>query len=502
MVATKSTELILPNDIRFLQVARAYVREIALLAGISQMDAKNLELAMEEACTNTIEFAFEPGEHGTFILKGALNPSTLILSIHDRGLPFDQSLAPTYKPPQNGNPNLVNINGMGLYLIGHVVDRVEWVNHGRGGKELRLIKNLPHSDVTEHLSDAELAPFRDSGPLAPPQNYTIRLLRPEEAIWVAQCIYQAYGYSYTDDYLYYPKRITHMNETGDMISAVAVDEAGRLVGHCALVIHDFGHVAELDHAVVRPDNRKAGLLGRMTSFLEQESQRRALQGIFAQAVTSHIFSQRVINNLGYRECALFLGLLPSSLHFKRINLESKHQRESCAIFYKKVLPPSVSKVHAPSSHKEMLQSIYSRLKIPVEFLPPADSRDQDLGKIQVSFHRSLGFGEIKVLKAGKDSAIEIRRAVSDLYGITGARTVYLDLPLSQDGTPELCEVAEMEGFFFGGLGPNFADDGDVLHLQHLKVELDTTCVQMASDFGKSLLAYIAKERERSAGRCA
>jgi anti-sigma regulatory factor (Ser/Thr protein kinase) len=500
MEATKHTKLILPNDIRFLQVALAYVREMAHLAGISQMDSKNLELAMEEACTNTIEFAFEPGEHGTFILKGVLKPSALILSIHDHGLPFDQSLAPTYKPPQNSDTKEVGTDGMGLYLIHHAADHVDWINHGRYGKELRLIKNLRHADVTEHLTDAELMPFRDDCPPAPPQNYTIRHLNPNEAIWVAQCIYQAYGYSYPDDYLYYPERIAHMNENGEMISAVAVDEKGRLVGHCALMTHGFGHVAELDHAVVRPANRKAGLLEHLTLFLEQESFKRALAGIFVQAVTHHTFSQRVIHNLGYRESALFLGLLPSTLHFKRIDAESKHQRESCAVFYKSVLPPSKARVHAPEHHKEMLQKIYDRLGITVEFLPPAEVSDKDPGNVRVSFHSSLGFGEIKVLRPGKDSSIEIRRALNDLYEITGARTVYLDLTLAQHATPGLCEAAEKEGFFFSGLGPNFAADGDVLHLQHLRAELDTSLVQMASEFGKKLLSYIASERARLADR--
>lgn len=494
MATTNRTELILPNDVRFLQIARAYVRELAILAGMSQVNARNLELAVEEACTNTIEFAFEPGEQGSFILRGILEPSALILSIQDQGIPFDQSLAPTYKPPQNCDASQVCIDGMGLYLIRHAADKIDWINHGRDGKELRLTKYLPRSDVTEHLSDAELAPFRDNEPPAPPQNYTVRRLGPDESIWVAQCIYQAYGYSYPDDFLYYPERIARMNETGDMISVVAVDEAGRLVGHCALMLHDFGPVAELDHAVVRPANRKGGLLERMTLFLEQESRKRALQGVFVQAVTSHTFSQRVIGNMGYRECALFFGLLPSTLNFKKIKVEPKQQRESCAIFYKNVLPPSTAKVYLPSRHKEMLESIYSHLEKPIEFLPPEPATDQ--GKILVSFHSSLGFGEIRVIDAGRNSAIEIHRALSDLYEVTGAETVYLDLPLSQKGTPNLCDAAERVGFFFCGLGPNFAADGDVLHLQHLKAELDTSRVQMASDFGKSLLAYVAGEKER------
>lgn len=491
MAVTNRTELLLPNDVRFLLIARAYVRELSTLAGISQIDTKNLELAIEEACTNTIEFAFEPDEHGTFILRGDLKPGELILSILDHGIPFDHSLAPAYSPPQSNDASQVCVDGMGLYLIRHAADKVDWINHGRDGKELRLTKYLPVANVTEHLSDDELAPFRDNEPQAPPQNYTIRRLRSEEAIWVAQCIYQAYGYSYPEDYLYYPERIAHMNETGDMISVVAADETGKLVGHGAIMVHGFGHVAELDHAVVRPANRKYGLLERITLLLEQEARERKLQGLYVEAVTSHTFSQRVVGNLGYRECALFLGLMPGTLNFKKMKVESKQQRESCAVFYKNSLPPTTSVAHAPNKYKEMLQRIYSHLGMPVEFQAPGDAEDQ--GKIQVSFDTSLGYGEIKVQQVGKNSAIEIHRALSDLSEITGAETVYLDLPLSQEATPDLCEDIESDGFFFGGLMPSFSVDGDVLRLQHLKDEMDVSRIKMASDFGQSLLAYAAKE---------
>ena len=105
-----------------------------------------------------------------------------------------------------------------------------------------------------------------------------------------------------------------------------------------------------------------------------------------------------------------------------------------------------------------------------------------------------------MIKVGKNSAIEIHRALSDLYEVAGAETVYLDLPLSHEGTPDLCEAVESDGFFFSGLGPNFAEDGDILHLQHLNAELDISRVQMASDFGRSLLAYIVEEKERL-GNC-
>jgi len=69
-----------------------------------------------------------------------------------RVLPFDPCSAPSYCPPRDGDVNRVSTSGLGLYLIRHAADHVEWINHGRGGKEMRLTKNLPQADITEHLA--------------------------------------------------------------------------------------------------------------------------------------------------------------------------------------------------------------------------------------------------------------------------------------------------------------------------------------------------------------
>jgi anti-sigma regulatory factor (Ser/Thr protein kinase) len=496
MVSSLNAELIIPADKTVLPLAKAFVRELSLLAGLPSRESQYLELAVEESCVGILGKNSDSDETVTFNLKGELGPSTLILSIRDQGLPFDPSSVPSFSPPQAREVSWAAPStwaGLRFYLIRSAVDQVEWINRGPEGNEVRLTKYLPQSHITEQVAEAELAPFREAESLAPEQSYTVRRLLSEDAIGVSQVLYRAYGYSYPDDYMYYPKRIINMNETGELTSVVALDEARSVVGHVSLVHHDRGSVAELDHAVVAPANRKGGLLKRMTAILEEEAFSKSLQGIYVEAVTSHTFTQRVIEKFGYRECALFLGLLPASIRFKKIS-DSLSQRESCAVYYKTVGAPLGSRIYAPERHFEILRQIYLNLGIGVQFLD--DSEPEGQGTLKVSYHSSLGFGEIKVLKVGGESRTEIKRGLLDLIEIVGAETVYLDLPLAQAGTPELCTAAEAEGFFFSGLGPRFAADGDVLTLQYLEGEFDTSQVQMASPFGQKLLNYIAQERLR------
>ena len=130
-----------------------------------------------------------------------------------------------------------------------------------------------------------------------------------------------------------------------------------------------------------------------------------------------------------------------------------------------------------------------------EFLEQSEPNGK--GALRVSYNSSLGYGEIKVLQVGQDSKAGLKRGLSDLLEVAGAEAIYLDLPLAQAGTPELCVAAEAEGFYFSGLGPHFAPDGDVIALQYLKEELDASQIQMASPFGQSLLDYIVKHRTTS-----
>jgi anti-sigma regulatory factor (Ser/Thr protein kinase) len=502
MNPTTHSELKLPNDLNYLRIARNYVGELASIAGLAQMDADKFVLAADEACTNTIEHAFEPDEKGMFTLHGEITPTTLTLSIQDQGLPFDPTLAPAYLQPDGKDIAEVSASGLGLFLIRQVVDELQWINHGREGKELRLVKYRPQKDVTEELPSSEIAPYLDNEPLAPPQEYTIRRLRPEEGIRVSQCIYRTYGATYPNEDLYYPERITLMNETGEMISAVAVDESSNIVGHYSLKRIGPEPVMESGQAVVAPAHRSRKLMERMRTFLEEEGKHAGLVGIFGEPVTSHTFSQRTNESFGSRPCGLSLGLVPRSLNFKKIRNEPLAQRESCMIYFKYLTTaPLPTTVYMPTQHQEIIGRIYAALGAPAEFRTPyaLTLQADGPGEVAVSFSRYCGFGLIQVQKIGADTPAEIIRARHDLCELTGAEVVYLELPLAQAGTPALCNIAEEKGFFMSGIGPHFASDGDVLRLQYLNAEIEMSRIQVYNAFGKELLAYIEKEKSRISG---
>jgi anti-sigma regulatory factor (Ser/Thr protein kinase) len=483
-VQTLKTELKLPNQASVLPLGRSFVRELAALAELAPKQGEALELAVDEACANVMKHAFGPGESGAYTLFGEVTAAALQISIRDQGLPFDPALATAGAG-----------HGKGLARIRHAVDEAHWICHGKDGKELRLIKLRPHRHVTAHLSEAELASIAADAPPAPPQDYVIRRFQADDALGVAQCVYRVYGYSYPNEALYYPDRLARLNQTGEQIAVVAVDEGGAIVGHYALERSGFDRVAESGEAVVSPPHRGRRLMERMRALLEEEGRAAGLVGVFGEATTNHVFSQRSDETVGCRVCGIVFGEWPASVTFKQIQPGLQPQRLSYVVYFKFLQRPPTVVAHLPLRHRDVIRRIYAGLDLEVEYR--SGSGPEGEGLLSVEYQTASSSGYIRVHRAGADSAAEIHRALRDLCDVSGAEAVYLDLPLADSGTPAICEAAEGAGFFFGGIGPQLASEGDTLRLQYVAHDLDPSRMQLVNPFARELADYAARDRKRS-----
>lgn len=493
-MTTISSELDLPSNAGILSLVASHVRELARHANFPQDKIEVLERSVLEAATNIIHYAGEPGAADTFRLRMEVTPSMLTVSLLDQGMPFDPTLEPPCSLPPDSEGRAENVSGSGLCLVRNLVDRMEWINHGRAGKELRLTLYNRAAAVTQQSSVRQLVPFQGDELPAQEQTYQVRRLRFEDAPWVSRLVFRAYGYTYPIEDLYYPERLVKLNKAGRLVSAVVESASGEIVGHCALKRPTLGPIAEVGQAVVNPAHRGRKLLERMLGFLEQEANTDGVAGLAAAAVTSHVFSQKSTENLGWKVCGLLLGLLPQTLVFRKLRDEPLLQRESCLLYFKYVKPPETGRIYAPAHHRELLQTIYGQLGIPMAFQAPGAING--VGHLEVKANSALGVGEILVRQIGTDTAAEVRQARRDLCDLAGAAVVYLQLPLSQPGAPEICRLAEQEGFFFSALCPGFAEEGDALRLQYLNTNMDLTQVRAASPWAQEMVAYVAAERAR------
>jgi anti-sigma regulatory factor (Ser/Thr protein kinase) len=87
---TGRSRLTIPNDLAYLSAVRAYVREIARMAGFAEEEIGDIELGVDEAVTNVIQHGFEAGEEAVFDILCEQVPTRLEVIIREKGVPFDQ----------------------------------------------------------------------------------------------------------------------------------------------------------------------------------------------------------------------------------------------------------------------------------------------------------------------------------------------------------------------------------------------------------------------------
>lgn len=321
--------------------------------------------------------------------------------------------------------------------------------------------------------------------------YTIRRLRPEDAAGVTQCVCCVYGDSYLHPEVYHPDEIIRLNETGELVSVVALDRNGQVVGHYALERPGLGAIAEEGEALVRPEHRHHHLMEALRELLEAEAHRLELTGLFGQAVTNHIFTQKVWERFGLRACGLSLGATPRSFHNMS---QSLPQRMSLLLGFKYLRTPSQLVFHVPDQHRTICERILDQFGTQVEFRQgrPAEAP----GQLSVDYSPEQQQAVIRVQHVGAEMATEISRTRRSLCEDSGVEVIFVELPLSQAGTPELCRAVEQDGFFFSGIGPCFAPDGDALRLQFLNVEVDISLLQLHCPFARELAAYVAEARKQ------
>ena len=280
-------ELTFGNDQKHLPSVCAFLHATLQQLPLETSVAGQIEEFVVRAAHDAIDHAYPAGDDGLIKLTVDEQHGKLEIRVRDFGIPQDvESLE-----RQLHEPGTATANRFGCPAA-DVVDEVHWLAFGPQGKALQVVKWLHEKHIAEGASPESLKAFTEDVPLAPPQEYTIRRMRPEEAAQVSQLMYRTYGNSYFNEDVYYPDRVAAQNERGTVLSYVAVGADGAIAGHYALERNQAGPVAEGGQAVVDPAHRGRGLLDRMKDFSLEEAQRLDLVGWYADAVTVHTLTQK------------------------------------------------------------------------------------------------------------------------------------------------------------------------------------------------------------------
>lgn len=116
--------LTLPNDIEMIPQLNGFIKGFCEALKINSAVIMNLNLAIEEAVVNVMQYAYPKGQRGDIDITVKGCSSEFIVTITDSGSPFD----PTQKEEVDISLSAEErpVGGLGIHLIREIMDSLSY----------------------------------------------------------------------------------------------------------------------------------------------------------------------------------------------------------------------------------------------------------------------------------------------------------------------------------------------------------------------------------------
>lgn len=131
--------IILANDISELSKLVAFIDEVGEAFALTPDVVFNLNLVLEEAVVNVINYAYPKEEYQYIYLSAHLHEGSIVLVLTDTGKEFDPTLAPEADITLSVDDR--EIGGLGIFLIRQIMNEVRY-ERIEGKNVLTLEKKL------------------------------------------------------------------------------------------------------------------------------------------------------------------------------------------------------------------------------------------------------------------------------------------------------------------------------------------------------------------------
>jgi serine/threonine-protein kinase RsbW len=133
-----SVRLVLPNELRLLDVVHSASEKMAEIAGFDEDAALNVGLAMREAVINAMIHGNRRDPARKVEVTLDARPARFEAKVSDEGEGFD----PERGSDPTAQANLLNTSGRGLLLMRAFVDEVRFRRRRSRGMEVTLVKKI------------------------------------------------------------------------------------------------------------------------------------------------------------------------------------------------------------------------------------------------------------------------------------------------------------------------------------------------------------------------
>jgi serine/threonine-protein kinase RsbW len=132
--------LIVDSRVERLSEIADFIEHAAHSFGLNDQDTYDVQMAVDEACTNVIEHAYRGKPDGTIDIECEQRNKELIVTIQDFGERFNPKRV---RVPKTGDPlSRRRIGGLGLFFMHKLMDRVEFTSTPGRGNLLSMTKKI------------------------------------------------------------------------------------------------------------------------------------------------------------------------------------------------------------------------------------------------------------------------------------------------------------------------------------------------------------------------
>jgi serine/threonine-protein kinase RsbW len=137
---TSKFKLRVSSETKNLATISDFVSAFARESALNDDDTFALQMAADEACANVIEHAYSGRPDGTVSIECRLANDEVILTIRDRGQPFDPKAVP--RPDMKAPLTKRHEGALGLYLMEKLMDVVQFEFDPTKGNKLTMKKKV------------------------------------------------------------------------------------------------------------------------------------------------------------------------------------------------------------------------------------------------------------------------------------------------------------------------------------------------------------------------
>ncbi len=136
----KNYHIKIPSQTDDLEVIRNFVAGVAKKVGFDGDEVNKIELAVDEACTNVIEHAYQYDMKKNIDVAIKIDYNKFTVVVTDRGKGFN--MQDVEIPDMKRYLAEIRVGGLGIYLMKQLMDEVDYHTEPGVKNEVRMVKYL------------------------------------------------------------------------------------------------------------------------------------------------------------------------------------------------------------------------------------------------------------------------------------------------------------------------------------------------------------------------